>query len=258
MTLDGPQPGEALPYLDPELEAILLHLVDASRTVDRSQRSFFAFKSFQIAGVGVQEGGLTDEYVIADHDLDELQRYDLIEVTDMHVAGTFRFYITQHGYAHADQVKQRGEPLEKMGEDVQAYIDSDDFRARHSAAYAKWKQAADYLATDPVEHATRIGHDCREALAVFASTLLEQHGVTDPDDGTHAAIAAVIDARRDALGKRTRALLGSLLDLWKAASGVAQKQEHALSSESDFDAGDARRCVFYTGLVMYELDRTLT
>jgi hypothetical protein len=249
--------SDLVPRLDPELEALLLHLVEASRRVERAQRSFFASRAFGMAGLGVLEGGLTEQYQVAEHDLDELARYGLIEITDMNVSGTFRFYITQHGYAYADEVQQQGEPLERMAEDVQTYLDSDDFRTRHSAAYAKWKQAADYLATDPTEHATRIGHDCREALSVFASRLLAQHEVTNPGEGTHAAIRTVIDARRDMLGKRTQALLASLLDLWRAASGIAQRQEHALSSEAEFDANDARRCVFYTGLVMYELDHTL-
>ena len=37
---------------------------------------------------------------------------------------------------------------------------------------------------------------------------------------------------------------------------LAERQEHG-QREGPFDANDARRCVFYTGLVMYELDHTL-
>ena len=39
--------------------------------------------------------------------------------------------------------------------------------------------------------------------------------------------------------------------------GSPKDQEHGASKDEALDADDARRVVWYVGLVMYELDRTL-
>ena len=45
---------------------------------------------------------------------------------------------------------------------IHDFIDEDAFRIRHPDAYDKWRVALDFL-VNPQRHATRIGHDCREA-----------------------------------------------------------------------------------------------
>ena len=117
--------------------------------------------------------------------------------------------MTRQGREYVAAINQRGEPLESIEQDATAYVEAERFRARHPDAYAKWKQAHAYLAADPIEHATRIGHDCREALRDFAQSLSAAHGI-EPSKGTFDTIDAVIDSRRDELGKGTSAMLDAL------------------------------------------------
>jgi hypothetical protein len=243
--------------LEPEVERILVELVEANETVDRAHRTFFALHSYQASGVEVQEGGLDRVYEVAAPDLRELDDAGLIRRHTFNTRGTFQFEVTREGREYVETIRQRGQPLEGVEAAVDSYLEAEEFRARHAEAYAKWRQAQAYLAADPFDHATRIGHDCREAILAFAASLAASHGVQAQEKGTYAAIKAVIDQRRDELGERTHVLLDALFALWKAASGVAQRQEHGSQREDALDADDARRCVFYTGLVMYELDRTL-
>ncbi|HEX8074771.1 MAG TPA: hypothetical protein VF545_07300 [Thermoleophilaceae bacterium] len=246
-----------MPPLDPEIERVLSHLVERAQTVPRSEQQFFVFEVDQLPGSIVSGGGIEGQYQVADQDLRELRNYGLIQV-DGNMRGSYDFFITQHGFAYAGDLRQRGEPLVRIEESVQGYLESSEFKARHSEAYAKWERAAALLAADPVENATRIGHDCREALQHFASSLVAQHGLALPGKGTFDSIGAVIEHSKSALGKRTHDLLAALLGLWKAATRVAQRQEHGSQREgAPLGPEDGRRCVWYTGLVMYELDRSL-
>ena len=54
----GPQPGEILPDLDPEVEEILVKLFEASRSVERPHRTFFVFHTDQSPAATVSDGGL--------------------------------------------------------------------------------------------------------------------------------------------------------------------------------------------------------
>ncbi len=47
------------------------------------------------------------------------------------------------------------------------------------------------------------------------------------------------------------------MSYWGTVSDLAQRQEHAAEREGEaLTADDARRVVWYSALVMYELDRT--
>jgi hypothetical protein len=94
-------------------------------------------------------------------------------------------------------------------------------------------------------------------LQAFAEDLVRERGLTAEKAGTFAAIEASINHHKQDLGSRKAQLLHALAQLWRAASGLAQRQEHGESKEQSLDAEDARRVIWYVGLVMYELDRTL-
>ena len=60
---------------------------------------------------------------------------------------------------------------------IEAYVEEDEFRSRYPGAYEKWRDARDLYTVDPERHATRIGHDCREAMIAFAGELAERHSL---------------------------------------------------------------------------------
>jgi hypothetical protein len=140
-----------------------------------------------------------------------------------------------------------------------AYIDEATFGSRHPIAHQKWRTAFDLFELDPALHATRIGHDVREALLEFANDLVREHAVSvDMGAGTKTKIRAVFDAQ-EGMSRDKRLLADKLIDFWHAVSNLAQRQEHAASREaSPLTEDDARRVIFQTLNVMVELDSALT
>ena len=106
---------------------------------------------------------------------------------------------------------------------------------------------------------TRIGHTCREALQAFASSLAERSGVPDMPSNpakTVDRIKAVLNAR--ALGDTHRAFLAALLAYWGTVSDLVQRQEHGAQKEGEpMTWEDARRVVFQTAIVMFEIARAV-
>lgn len=139
-----------------------------------------------------------------------------------------------------------------------AHIDEATFASRYPIAYEKWRSAFDLYEVGPVLHATRIGHDAREAMLEFANDLIREHGVTvDPDAGTKTKLRAVFTAQ-GGLSRDKRFVADKLIEYWHAVSNLAQRQEHAASREKDpLTDDDARRVVFQTLNVMVEIDSAL-
>ena len=61
-----------------------------------------------------------------------------------------------------------------------AHIDEAAFGSRYPIAYEKWRSAFDVYELGPVLHATRIGHDAREAFLEFANDLVRRYGRSTP------------------------------------------------------------------------------
>jgi hypothetical protein len=73
-----------------------------------------------------------------------------------------------------------------------------------------------------------------------------------------ARVRAVIEHRRTALGEATSEVLGALLAYWGTVSDLVQRQEHGAQKEGQQLIWlDARRVVFQTASVMYEIDANL-
>ena len=130
--------------------------------------------------------------------------------------------------------------------------------AWHPIAHQKWRTAFDLYELDPVLHATRIGHDTREAILEFANDLVREHAVAiDAEAGTKKKIRAVFDAQAD-MSRDKRYVAETLIDYWHAVSNLAQRQEHAASRDrAPLSEDDARRVIFQTLNVMVEIDREL-
>jgi hypothetical protein len=141
---------------------------------------------------------------------------------------------------------------------LSAHIDEAAFASRYPVAYEKWRDAFDLYELAPHRHATRIGHDCREAILEFANDLIRTHGVeVDPAAGTQIKVRAVFDAQ-ESMSPSVRAYVDRLIAFWRAVSDLAQRQEHAASRDnSPLTVEDARRLVFQTLVVMAEIDSAL-
>jgi hypothetical protein len=148
----------------------------------------------------------------------------------------------------------QGPSVERL---IENYVDEGRFRKRYPDAYDKWNDAQVLFRAGPVRYATQIGHNCREALAALASALTSRHSVDIAKGaGTVEKLRAV--SRITTHSRTEREFLSALLAYWRSVSDLAQRQEHAGLQESEPPTDeDARRLIFQTLLVMYEVDRAI-
>jgi hypothetical protein len=141
---------------------------------------------------------------------------------------------------------------------LESHLDEDWLRERYPDAYAKWRDAQNLFDLDPHRHATRIGHDCREAMILFAGALVARHDVDSekPPAATVDRVRSVLDLRAGELGEKSVAFLSALLAYWGTVSDLAQRQEHGASREREsLTAEDSRRLILQTLVVMHEVER---
>jgi hypothetical protein len=140
-----------------------------------------------------------------------------------------------------------------------AHIDEAAFASRYPVAYEKWRDAFDLYELDAERHATRIGHDCRDAINAFAADLVRLHDldIEPAVSTTKKTVREAFAAHADG-SKRVRTFVDALLACWEALIGLVMRQDHSGERpESVIGAEDSRRLVFQTLLVMVEIDSAL-
>jgi hypothetical protein len=248
--------------LEREQEDLLKAMVEASRNVPRDQRGEF-HDLRDGDGSSIMHPGLPGQQLrVHDGDLDILEAAGLLLLTRQGSAHR-SYVVTSEGYSFYAELQDRsGAPTQQVEETLTQYLDSDAFQRSYPAAYRKWAKAAELLSTsDSQQQLTTVGHLCREAIQEFATALVGRHqppGVNQDKAHDINRIQAVVDQRRSQLGT-TATLLDALLPYWRAVSGLVQRQEHGAQKEGrPLVWEDARRVVFQTAVVMFEIDRTLS
>ncbi len=244
---------------------LLCTLVEASRNVP-TKDVFMAMTNVTSAstlGLVMHPGLPSGTMKVYLGDVQELVDLGLLSVRYFGDHG-FNFDVNTSGFEAYEQVRQQSDaPAETVEEEMAKFIGSREFAARYPKAHEKWLDAQNALwSTQTVSRSTEIGHLCREALQEFAASLVEHFHVenVDPNKAHDVArVKAVINSLKAPLGKTVCAFLDSLLDYWGRAQDLVQRQEHGAAEEhEDVLWEDARRVVFQTLIVMYEVDRTLS
>jgi hypothetical protein len=153
-------------------------------------------------------------------------------------------------------------PAEHTEELIRNLIESNEFKDKYPEAYKKWASSEELLwKSDSQDQLTTIGHLCREAIQEFSEVLALDFNLQDelPEKSkTKTRIRRVLEARAEKLSNSEKAWLSSLIDYWKAVSDLIQKQEHgAMREGKELVWEDARRVVFSTLIVMYEIHKSL-
>lgn len=246
--------------LEPEQEALLITMVEIHRQVPREARGpFFLLQT--MAGSRIIHSGLRNgwEAEASKSDLDMLARYGLLAYER---GKTPKYSVTPEGIGYYEALKaERAGRFEQVESEVTRYLDSEGFHRRHPRALALWSQADTSLwGSDSQKQLTTIGHVIREAMQAFATELVAQLGVEAGADPAHdvARIRAVLADRKAQLGDTHAAMLDALLAYWGTVSDLAQRQEHGAQREGEaLSWEDARRLVFQSAVVMYEVDRSV-
>lgn len=248
--------------LEPEQKQLLCEFVEADRRAPKSRRGkFFAISTFgtsyfmydSVPGTKVI-GSLTDTEILAEKGL--LGR-------GYTPTGDPTFYVKPEGIHYYKELKQADQPPQAIEKEVRRYLSSDEFKNLYPIPFKKLTDAETLLwDSDSEDQFTTIGHLCREALQEFADALVQKYRPpnVDPDKAhTVARIKSILELRSQNLGSTENEFLKSLIAYWGCVSDLVQRQEHG--SQRDKDSllwGDARRVVFQTFTVMYEIYRSLT
>jgi integrase len=142
---------------------------------------------------------------------------------------------------------------------VATHVDEDILASRYPNAYEKWCDACGMYEAHPTRQASRIGHDCRDAMTEFLRELALLHGL-EPDlrGGPVDQLRRIYRTKRG-LSEAVTQLLDATVILWGGVSDLMNRQEHAARRENErLVAEDGRRLVFQTVVAMYEIDRALS
>jgi hypothetical protein len=201
------------------------------------------------------------DLVAFEGDLDTLRTRGLISYGR---SGKASFYVTPEGFRAYEKLNvDEGYPISRLQEKVRNYLNSKLFRDTYPAAFEKWSQADLLLwQGDSTPSMTTIGHLTREAMQEFAAGLAERFGLSSvhkDKSKTVARIKAALGAGAQAFGERERAFLEALVVYWGTVADLTQRQEHGAQREgTELVWQDARRVVFHTALVMFEVDLALS
>lgn len=254
--------------LEPEQKGLLCQLVEAARNVPRDKRhKFLAAQSF--GGDSILHDGLPGGSIRAYFgDIEILANEGLVHLS-YGSERTPMFDVPPLGFKYYEQMKQQsGQPIQQVETEVRTYLNTQAFREKYPAAYQKWADAeAKLWASESVRELTTVGHLCREAMQDFADALLQRYQPPNVEEDAKkdktkiiARVRAVLDLdqQRGQMGETVKPFLDALLTYWGTVSDLAQRQEHGAQKEGEpLVWEDARRLVFQTAVVMFEIDRTL-
>jgi len=205
----------------------------------------------------VQHAGLPDRRVECPEPVLQALRYAGL----ISMFSDTQFILTPSAFDHYGLVRSANDkPIQRMEDEVRAFLNAQRFRDRFPLAYRRWAEAANMLwEPTPDRNLTNIGHICRETLQAFATALVDRvqpEGVDGNPQHDVARINAVLNAPGAKLGTAQKDFLTAY---WGTVTDLAQRQEHGGQREAEpLDWEDARRLVFQTAMVMFEFERAVS
>jgi hypothetical protein len=170
--------------------------------------------------------------------------------------------ISPAGFRQYAEIKDRqGEAIERVEAEIRFYLDR-EIRRRYPEAFAALSHAEELVwSSDPESSATKVGHDCREAMQAFANEIVRRLEPPDvmADAGPTPKIRAALRAAGERLGSTEGEALEALVAWWSSLNDLANRQEHGAQREGQqlvFE--DSRRLVFMTAVAISEIDRSLS
>jgi len=244
--------------LEKQQKELLADLVEADRLIeDGMPRHFIVLGMLQ--GYVLTHPRMERE-TIDPGDVRTLEEYRLIR----RIASSGRdpaYEVTNTGRSYYAWMKQSvAEPVERLEAEARRLVQADRFRERHPAVHERWAQAERKLwEAETSDHFTEIGHACREAIQLFVTDLVTEHGVEDANPDPQKTVARLKAVMAKAGTPTTvNAFSEALLAYFGTVSDLIQRQEHGAQKEgAPLAWEDARRVGFQTLLIMFELDRTL-
>jgi hypothetical protein len=248
--------------LENEQKDLLIYLVEFLRNQPRDKRAKFIVQRTINGESLIYPGKPNPLRLVFVGDLEVLAREQMVDIAYLSnrtpVINVLPLASKYYEYLKG-QVTQ---PTENLTGAIRSYLDGENFRQRHPNAYQKWLDAEVLLwKSDSESQLTTIGHFCREAFQEFAASCIQHKKIQGFDSNPANVISrvrTVLDAHSANLGKTEKPFLDALLVYWVTVNDLIQRQEHG--AQRDGEAliwEDARRVVFQTALIMFEIDSAL-
>ena len=244
--------------LEPEQEQLLCIAAEASRNVPRNQRQKFLVAQTN-GGDLLIHPGLSGDAEIYAGDVETLHRAGLVAAT--YESRTLAFDVTPLGFKFYEELKLRsGSPVQRIEATIRTHLDSASFERRFSTALRLWSEAETSLwKPDADQRLTMIGHRCREAMQEVAAVLVREYCPPSIDPDPAHTVTRIRQVAQVALPEgRIQDFLHALVPYWGSVNDLVQRQEHGAKKEGEpLVLEDARRAVFQTAMVMFEVSRAI-
>ncbi|MBI2985791.1 MAG: hypothetical protein HYY45_03380 [Deltaproteobacteria bacterium] len=250
--------------LEEEQKNLLVMLAEAARNVPQDQREPARFTEDRSQGYLFHPGFRGREPQAYLGDLKVLAGERLIDLKQTSSSAVWLIDIVPKGFSYYGYLKrQMGKPTQRIEAEMKHHIGSHRFRSAYAEAYRKWSAAEDLLWSEESErHLTTIGHHCREALQEFADVLVQRYCPPNVDsDKAHTKnrLRSVLEFHAGKLSNTEGDFLRTLLDYWESVNNLVQRQIHGMQKgKESLIWEDARRVVFQTLVLMFEVDRALS
>ncbi len=248
--------------LEEEQEELLINLVEIARNIPKEKRDKFMILHGDHEDILIHPGNREAGKIIYIGDIETLGRERLIYLSYAS-KDTPLFDITPLGFRYYEHLKQKkGLPIERLQSDIRHYIKDDTFQEQYPVAHQKWLDADKLLwQSDSEKQYTTIGHLCREAIQEFADSLSKKVNVVEAKENKSqdiTKIRSILNFLSNRLGATEKPFLDALLNYWGTVHDLIQRQEHGGQKEGkSLRWEDARRVVFQTAIVMYEIDNAI-
>lgn len=248
--------------LEQEQKDLLAALVEASRNVPSNKRQKFQVLKTDVKDYIRHPGLVHTDMAAYFGDIEALTHENLLSLS-YGSTGTPSFDVTPRGFRYYEQMKQlAGQPVQKIETTIKNYLVAEHFQQNYPKAYKKWAEAEKILWASDTEHQlTTIGHLCREAMQEFATALVTRYkppNVTNDKAKTVARLKVVFEHQSHNMGTTEKPFFEALIAYFGTVSDLIQRQEHGAQKEKrQLVWEDARRVVFQTAVVMFEIDKAL-
>jgi len=249
--------------LEPEQKDFLCLVVEASRNIPLARRAKFYLCETAGGEDFLIHPSLPDFKPDADRgDIEILHRVGLLLAT--YDGRSLTFDVSPDGFRYYEYLKStNNQPVRRVESEVAKHLEAQGFQNQYPLAFSKWREAESLLwSSDSDKQLTTAGHLCREAMQGFATALVDRFKPPNVDqDKAHdiSRLKSVLFANAPTLGSSTNAFLDALVSYWGTVNDLVQRQEHGSNKEgTPLRWEDARRIVFQTMVVFYEIDRALS
>lgn len=252
--------------LEDEQKELFIRIAEAVKKIPREERCPMMCTNYGTSDglviFSIKSGIIEDMQDIVSGDLDTLAKQSILSFT-YSPKRSKNYIITPEGFEYYEWLmSEQGKPIERIQTNIRGYLDFQDFRSGYEEAYKRIVKAEELLwSSDSPENFSIIGHLCREAMQEFADELYHKvmgERSTEEKNKDLNRIKAVIASNKSKIGDKVSVFLEAQYELWKSVNGLVQRQEHAGQKEGEpITWEDARRIVFQTINVMYELHRTV-